>query len=551
MTEFACFSWSHSHPWSPVWPSLKRLLKFLVLQPPTWIFRVIRLILFVLCLLPAIARAGFSYLTSKRIIRNIRFGPEARNFLDIYLPSRQFKKKNNGKAPTAVFVTGGVWIIGYKAWGFFIGKFLAWNGVVTVMPDYRNFPQGTVTDMLSDVDQAIQWAVDNVDKYGGDPDAVYLIGQSAGAHLLSLTVLHKAQAEAAAARAAASTAASKHQQHTSPAAATTTADEGADEDKQGSDATLTEVQVLKQGLSCVRTKSAAFTDGVNNNGFCKSPWQLSNIQGVVGLSGVYDLVGCREAFHRKGLYRPILHAIVEGQDNLARFSPVNVLHTDAAFSDPEVVQRLPDFFVLHGTGDACVDSSFAETFVEALCAKQVPVSFKLYPGKSHTDPIMEDHIWTSNPVTVVAYDIVSVLRYHHLCDPDSVNVTSLDLPSHPRVKDADPVAFAAMQMQVASTAGESGRPTGEAAAQVASSAPQPPGVHLNLPLFQNIHFQKMSNRWVQRRCRTRFWESLSAIESSHLQPSNGLDLSTQNSMMEFTQGLEVYGKLGLGTNAAG
>ena len=31
-----------------------------------------------------------------------------------------------------------------------------------------------------------------------------------------------------------------------------------------------------------------------------------------------------------------------------------------------------------------------------------------------------------------------LFRYHHLCDPDSVNVTSLDLPSHPRVKDADP-----------------------------------------------------------------------------------------------------------------
>ena len=40
-----------------------------------------------------------------------------------------------------VFYSGGVWIIGYKAWGAFMGKLLAANGVCVVMPDYRNFPQ--------------------------------------------------------------------------------------------------------------------------------------------------------------------------------------------------------------------------------------------------------------------------------------------------------------------------------------------------------------------------------------------------------------------------
>ncbi len=40
--------------------------------------------------------------------------------------------------------------------------------------------------MLQDCDTAIQWVSDNIHRYGGDPDNVYIVGQSAGAHISSL-----------------------------------------------------------------------------------------------------------------------------------------------------------------------------------------------------------------------------------------------------------------------------------------------------------------------------------------------------------------------------
>ncbi|XP_039043600.1 probable isoprenylcysteine alpha-carbonyl methylesterase ICMEL2 [Hibiscus syriacus] len=51
------------------------------------------------------------------------------------------------------FVTGGAWIIGYKAWGSLLGLQLAERDIIVACIDYRNFPQGTISDMVKDVSQ--------------------------------------------------------------------------------------------------------------------------------------------------------------------------------------------------------------------------------------------------------------------------------------------------------------------------------------------------------------------------------------------------------------
>jgi hypothetical protein len=63
---------------------------------------------------------------------------QPRQRLDMYIP----KSVSQGDAlPTVIFVTGGAWTIGYKAWGALLGRRLCDAGVITMCLDYRNFPQ--------------------------------------------------------------------------------------------------------------------------------------------------------------------------------------------------------------------------------------------------------------------------------------------------------------------------------------------------------------------------------------------------------------------------
>ncbi|KAK6266494.1 hypothetical protein QUC31_017331, partial [Theobroma cacao] len=81
---------------------------------------------------------------------------------DLYLPTNR-----NGPKPVVVFVTGGAWIIGYKAWGSLLGLQLAERDIIVACVDYRNFPQGTISDMVKDVSQGISFVCNIIGEYGG------------------------------------------------------------------------------------------------------------------------------------------------------------------------------------------------------------------------------------------------------------------------------------------------------------------------------------------------------------------------------------------------
>jgi acetyl esterase/lipase len=64
--------------------------------------------------------------------------PQPRQRLDMYIPKCVAK---GDSLPTVIFVTGGAWTIGYKAWGALLARRLCDSGVITMCLDYRNFPQ--------------------------------------------------------------------------------------------------------------------------------------------------------------------------------------------------------------------------------------------------------------------------------------------------------------------------------------------------------------------------------------------------------------------------
>ncbi|XP_031273646.1 probable isoprenylcysteine alpha-carbonyl methylesterase ICMEL1 [Pistacia vera] len=156
-----------------------------------WITRFLALGCYALLLMPGFIQVGYYYFFSSQVRRGIVYGDQPRNRLDLYLP-----KTSDGPKPIVAFVTGGAWIIGYKAWGSLLGQQLSDRGIIVACIDYRNFPQGTIKDMVMDASQGISFVCNNASEFGGDPERIYLMGQSAGAHIAACALLEQAIKEA-------------------------------------------------------------------------------------------------------------------------------------------------------------------------------------------------------------------------------------------------------------------------------------------------------------------------------------------------------------------
>ena len=116
---------------------------------------------------------------------NIAYGPDPQQRLDVYVPESAAREPR----PVVVFWHGGRWRFGDKADYRFVGAALAESGYVTVVANYRHYPQVKMPGFLSDAAQAALWAAAHSREYGGDPERLYLMGHSAGAHLAALVTL--------------------------------------------------------------------------------------------------------------------------------------------------------------------------------------------------------------------------------------------------------------------------------------------------------------------------------------------------------------------------
>ncbi len=107
----------------------------------------------------------------------IPYGAGPRKVLDVYVP-----KNPTGPAPVLFFIYGGGWDHGDRGDYQFVGNAFASRGFVVVIPDYRLYPEVKYPDFLEDNAQAVRWVQDNIAKYGGDTDRLFLAGHSAGAY---------------------------------------------------------------------------------------------------------------------------------------------------------------------------------------------------------------------------------------------------------------------------------------------------------------------------------------------------------------------------------
>lgn len=110
-------------------------------------------------------------------LRSAAYGSHARQRLDVFTPVAA-----TGGAPVLVFFYGGSWKNGTKEDYAFVGQALAAQGFVTVLPDYRLYPEVRFPDFLDDGAEAIAWVRTHIAQYGGDPRRIVLAGHSAGAY---------------------------------------------------------------------------------------------------------------------------------------------------------------------------------------------------------------------------------------------------------------------------------------------------------------------------------------------------------------------------------
>ena len=116
----------------------------------------------------------------------ISYGDDVRNQLDIYRP-----RTGNGAAPVVVFFYGGSWNMGSRTDYAFVGEALAERGIVAVLADYRLYPQVRYPDFVDDSARAVAWTLKEIQRHGGDPKRVFVMGHSAGAYNAAMVAIDK------------------------------------------------------------------------------------------------------------------------------------------------------------------------------------------------------------------------------------------------------------------------------------------------------------------------------------------------------------------------
>eukprot|EP00891_Asterochloris_glomerata_P004744 jgi/Astpho2/4744/e_gw1.00067.198.1_t len=282
-----------------------------------WMKKLFQLLTYTMLLMPGFAQMVLFYFLSHRVIRSVQYGEKPRNRLDMYVPP---------SIEALCYTAGGAWIIGYKAWGSLLGRRLSKQGVIVCCLDYRNFPQGTIMDMLTDVNTGIGWVMEKIGQYGGDPDDIYLVGQSCGAQLATLTTLVQA-----------------------------------------------EVEYSNKPLPGAKPR-----------------WSPSHIKGLVGVSGVYNCAGLANYFHERGLYHNLFDRImsVDGKTQLKMLSPVYfVMQAEAQYAakmPPVLLLHGTDDTCALVKNVMQFEEALRKAGVKASGR------LKLYKGQTHTSPLIEN-----------------------------------------------------------------------------------------------------------------------------------------------------------------
>ncbi len=116
---------------------------------------------------------------------DISYGSEDEQLLDLYL----HESSTSTGVPVLLFIHGGAWTHGYKEWMGFMASAITCLPAIFVSVGYRLAPDSKFPSPLDDCRNALQWVYQNINRYGGDHDRIFVGGHSAGGHLAALITL--------------------------------------------------------------------------------------------------------------------------------------------------------------------------------------------------------------------------------------------------------------------------------------------------------------------------------------------------------------------------
>jgi acetyl esterase/lipase len=129
---------------------------------------------------------GLSPDSHYQLTADVSYGADTRQKLDLYMPETA-----TGSPPVVVFFYGGGWRKGNKENYEFVASSLTNAGYAVIIPDYRLYPEVSFPGFVEDGARAVAWAMQNTERYGADPDEIFLMGHSAGAHIAALLAMDR------------------------------------------------------------------------------------------------------------------------------------------------------------------------------------------------------------------------------------------------------------------------------------------------------------------------------------------------------------------------
>ena len=155
-------------------------------QPVLWLALPLAALVLLVACAPTATLNAMASTESATVTQAVAYGPSARHRLDIYRPSTTAPAAG---WPVVVFFYGGSWNRGERADYKFVGTALASRGVLTLVADYRLYPEVRYPDFLSDCALALAYGLQHAASVGGDPRRVFVMGHSAGAYNAAMLAL--------------------------------------------------------------------------------------------------------------------------------------------------------------------------------------------------------------------------------------------------------------------------------------------------------------------------------------------------------------------------